>query len=130
LLLNVRAGGIQHGAHIKRLVCEFRHSYAEEVMESSRLKVNRERIDASRNAEIGLGGLRTNDDRSGHRFVTAWPAHLVTVVKKEHQELLGARWQRDLKPCRIDIGCMLAEVFDVRTKSRHGNSSPNVKHCA
>jgi len=51
-------------------------------MESSRLKVNRERIDASRNAEIGLAGLRTNDDRSLHRFVTAWPAHLVTVVKK------------------------------------------------
>jgi hypothetical protein len=67
----------------------------EKVVESGRLKVNGESVDASRNAEISLAGLGPHNHRSWRCLISALSANLVQVVEEEHEKLLGARWQRD-----------------------------------
>jgi hypothetical protein len=64
------------------------------------------------------------------RFVTALSANLVKVVEEEHEELLGACWQRGHQRRTTNMGRVLTEASDLGTKSWRGKSQPNGKHYA
>jgi len=115
LFLKARAGAIQHRPRFERPICEVLHSYTEKVMEPSRLKVNGESVDASCDAERRMASLWTDNNGLRRRFVTALSANLVKVLEEEHEELLGARWQRGHQRRPTNTGRVLTEALDVGT---------------
>jgi hypothetical protein len=63
-------------------------------------------------------------------YGSAGRVHLVKVVEEEHEELLGACWQRGHQRRTTNMGRVLTEASDVGTKSWRGKSQPNGKHYA
>jgi hypothetical protein len=108
----------------ERSICEVRHSQAEKAMEPRRLKVNREGVDASGDAEIRMASLWTNNNGQRRRFRNGLVGQPGKGRGRRISETARCALAEGHKR-RPPIGRVLTEALDVGAKTQRGISHPN-----